>query len=346
MLQKLKQDLKNDLIAGLLVIIPLATTIWLTITIATWVIRFLTRFPNQLNPFTGLHPILLYMLNLLVGLAVPLFSILLIGLMARNIVGRWLLDFGERILQSIPLAGAVYVTLQQILQTLLRDSKSRFRRVILVEYPRRGIWAIAFVTGSLAATQPQMSHVSNKMLSVFIPTTPNPTSGWYAVVPESDVVNLSISIEDAFKVLLSGGIVGPNLAAALHSEKILEEETEPQPPPVRLNQQSVEDEADLQPPPVRLNQQPVEDEADLQPPPVRLNQQPVEDEADLQPPPVRLNQQPVEDEVDLQPPPVRLNQQPVEDETDLQPPPVRLNQQPVGDYGRQSYSVTPVEEEC
>ena len=275
MLQKLKQDLKNDLIAGLLVIIPLATTIWLTITVAIWVIRFLTRFPNQLNPFTGLHPILLYMLNLVVGLAVPLFSILLIGLMARNIVGRWLLAVGERVLQSIPLAGAVYVTLQQILQTLLQDSKNRFRRVILVEYPRRGLWAIAFVTGSLTATQPQISQASNKMLSVFIPTTPNPTSGWYAVVPESDVVNLSISIEDAFKVLLSGGIVGPNLAAALNSQNMLADKLDPQQPPVKLNQPPLADKAnriDLQQPPIELNQPPLEDKADLQQPSVKLNQ--------------------------------------------------------------------------
>jgi uncharacterized membrane protein len=135
-LQKFKQDLKNDLIAGLLVVIPLATTIWLTITIANWVIRFLTRFPKQLNPFTGLPPLVGDILNFSVGLAVPLFSILLIGLMARNIAGRWLLDLGERIVQSIPLAGSIYKTIQQLLQTVFQDSKNRFRRVVLVEYPR------------------------------------------------------------------------------------------------------------------------------------------------------------------------------------------------------------------
>lgn len=215
-LQKLKQDLKNDLIAGLLVVIPLATTIWLTITIANWVIRLLTRFPKQLAPFDGLNPLLVDLINLTIGLAVPLSAILLIGLMARNIAGRWLLDLGERIVQSIPLAGAVYKTLQQLLQTVFQDSKTRFRRVVLVEYPRKGTWAIAFVTGAMAAT----NTPAPKMLSVFVPTTPNPTSGWYAVVPETDVINLAISIEDAFKVLLSGGIVGPNLAAAVPPDRI------------------------------------------------------------------------------------------------------------------------------
>lgn len=214
MLERFKQDLKNDLIAGLLVVIPLATTIWLTITIANWVINFLTRIPKQLNPFDNMNPILGNLLNLAVGFAVPLLCILLIGLMARNIAGRWLLDVGEDLLAAIPLAGAVYKTLKQLLETILKDTNGRFRRVVLVEYPRRGIWAIAFVTGSMSNDiQAQMVR---PVLSVFIPTTPNPTTGWYAVVPEDEVVNLSMSIEDAFKVVVSGGIVAPNpqLAAA------------------------------------------------------------------------------------------------------------------------------------
>ncbi|TVP64720.1 MAG: DUF502 domain-containing protein [Nodularia sp. (in: Bacteria)] len=204
----LKQDLKNDLIAGLLVVIPLATTIWLTITIANWVINFLTKIPKQLNPFDGLQPILVNILNLAVGLAVPLLSILLIGLMARNIAGRWLLDFGERVLQAIPLAGQVYKTLKQLLATLLKDSNDKFRRVILVEYPRKGIWAIAFVTGTISSEI--QTRLPRPMLSVFIPSTPNPTTGWYAIVPEDEVVNLSMPIEDAFKVLVSGGIIAQN----------------------------------------------------------------------------------------------------------------------------------------
>jgi len=208
-MERLKQDFKNDLIAGLLVVIPLATTFWLTITIATCVINFLIQVPKQLNPFDGLNPILVNVLNLLVGLAVPLLSILIIGLMARNIAGRWLLDLGERLLQAIPLAGQVYKTLKQLLETLLKDSNGKFRRVVLVEYPRAGIWAIAFVTGAMSnEIQNQMSR---PVISLFIPTTPNPTTGWYAVVPEADVINLSISVEDAFKIVVSGGIVAPNI---------------------------------------------------------------------------------------------------------------------------------------
>lgn len=218
MIQRFKQDLKNDLIAGLLVVIPLATTIWLTITIASWVIDFLTSIPKQLNPYNNLHPILVNLLNLVVGLTVPLLFILLIGLMARNIAGRWLLDFGEQVLQAIPLAGSVYKTLKQLLETIFKDSKGKFRRVILVEYPRRGIWAIGFVTGTMSSDI--QSQMARTMLSVFIPTTPNPTTGWYAIVPEDEVLDLSMSIEDAFKVVISGGIVSPSAAStpiALHA---------------------------------------------------------------------------------------------------------------------------------
>ena len=209
MFQRFKQDLKNDLIAGLLVVIPLATTIWLTITIASWVINFLTKVPKQINPFDGLNPILVNLLNFLVGLAVPLLSILLIGLMARNIAGRWLLDFGERLLQAIPLAGSVYKTLKQLLETILK-SNDKFRRVILVEYPRRGIWALGFVTNTVSAEIE--SHLQGTMISIFVPTTPNPTTGWYAIVPENEVITLSMSVEDAFKVIISGGIVNPTVS--------------------------------------------------------------------------------------------------------------------------------------
>ena len=221
--QRFKQDLKNDLIAGLLVVIPLATTIWLSITIARWVIDFLTRIPKQLNPFDGLDPLLTNLLNFLVGLAVPLLCILIIGLMARNFVGRWLLDFGEQFLQAIPFAGTVYKTLKQILETFLRDSKTKFRRVVMLEYPRRGVWTLGFVTGK--ASSHLQSHLSEQMLSIFIPTTPNPTSGWYAIVPEAEVIDLSLSIEDAFKVLISGGIVSPENSASI-----------PLPPPHKSHQ--------------------------------------------------------------------------------------------------------------
>ncbi len=206
--QRFQQDLKNDLIAGLLVVIPLATTIWLTAVVSRWVVDFLTRIPKQVNPFNDLDPLVSDLVNLGVGLTVPLLAILLIGLMARNFIGRFLLDFGERTLQRIPFAGSVYKTLKQLLETLLKDSSSKFRGVVLLEYPRPGVWAIGFVTGQVDATI--QAVVDGPLLSVFVPTTPNPTTGWYAVVPEAETITLSLSVEDAFKILISGGIVTPN----------------------------------------------------------------------------------------------------------------------------------------
>lgn len=221
--QRFQQDLKNDLIAGLLVVIPLATTIWLTAVVSRWVVDFLTRIPKQVNPFNDLDPLVSDLVNLGVGLTVPLLAILLIGLMARNFIGRFLLDFGERTLQRIPFAGSVYKTLKQLLETLLKDSSSKFRGVVLLEYPRPGVWAIGFVTGQVDATI--QAVVDGPLLSVFVPTTPNPTTGWYAVVPEAETITLSLSVEDAFKILISGGIVTPN--PVLPEEPVVEPELLP-----------------------------------------------------------------------------------------------------------------------
>ena len=205
---RLQQDLKNDLIAGLLVVIPLATTIWLSSLVSKFVLTLVTSVPKQLNPFITLNPLLQDLINLTLGLTVPLLAILLIGLMARNFVGRWLLEFGEGTLSKIPVAGAVYKTLKQLLETFLSNKSNRFRRVVLVEYPREGLYSVGFVTGDVGPTlQPELEE---KLLSVFIPTAPNPTTGWYTLVPESSVKDLDISVEDAFRTIISAGIVNPD----------------------------------------------------------------------------------------------------------------------------------------
>lgn len=208
-MSKFKQSLKNYFVAGLLVVIPLATTIWLMVEVATWSIEFLTILPKQFNPIQGLHPLLITLINLSVGIAAPVGFILVIGFMARNIVGQWLLTLGEKILNVIPVAGLVYKTLKQLLGTLLNDDIKKFRRVVLLEYPRPQVWAIAFVTGTVE-TRIHPSTCPGPMLNVFVPTTPNPSTGWYALVPESAVIDLSMSVEDAFKLLISAGIVTPD----------------------------------------------------------------------------------------------------------------------------------------
>jgi uncharacterized membrane protein len=170
---RLQQDLKNDLIAGLLVVIPLATTIWLATTVSRFVLAFLTSIPKQFNPFNTLNPLLQDLINLGVGLLVPLLGIL-----------------------------------KQLLETFLQGNSARFRRVVLVEYPREGLYAVGFVTGVIGTAI--QADFNETMLSVFIPTAPNPTTGWYAVVPERLVKDLDLSVEDAFRTIISAGIVSPD----------------------------------------------------------------------------------------------------------------------------------------
>jgi uncharacterized membrane protein len=236
-----KQHLKNSFVAGLLVVIPLATTLWLMVEVATWSIDFLTSIPKQFNPIQGLHPILINLIDLGVGILAPVSFIVLIGFMARNIVGQWLLGVSERLLQAIPVAGLVYRTLKQLLSTVLDSSNRKFRRVVLVEYPRPGIWALAFVTGSFQASLGP-AGISQTMLNLFVPTTPNPTTGWYALVPEAETLEVVMPVEDAFKMLISGGIVMPDsFVAAVQGRPMAE-------PPVGLPnlRELVERERDLQ----------------------------------------------------------------------------------------------------
>ena len=208
-LVRLRDDLKNDLLTGLAVVIPLATTLWLATVVAQLAVGFLTSIPKQFNPLQTQSPLLLSFINLMVGLLVPLLGILLIGLMARIAVVKPLVAFGENSLIKIPLAGTVYKTLKQLLETLLRDNSNRFRRVVLVEYPRDGIFAIAFVTGPVGQSLEPL-FPGETMINIFIPTSPNPTTGWYALVAEKDVKTLDIPVDMAFRTIISAGILNPD----------------------------------------------------------------------------------------------------------------------------------------
>ncbi len=206
-----KQHFKNYFVAGLLVVIPLATTIWLMVEVATWSVAFLTRIPKQFNPVQGLHPVLINLIDLGVGIAAPVLFIVMIGFMARNIVGQWLLNLSEQLLHAIPIAGMVYKTLKQLLTTLFGDPDgTKFRRVVMIEYPRPGIWALAFVTATIQTSLGSENGSPRRMLSAFIPTTPNPTTGWYALIPEEEAIEIYMPVEDVFKMLISAGIVMPD----------------------------------------------------------------------------------------------------------------------------------------
>jgi uncharacterized membrane protein len=143
------------------------------------------------------------------GLLIMLAFLTMVGFLAAGLAGRTLVHIGERILSRMPVVRSVYGTLKQIFETVLAQSSRSFREVVLVEYPRRGLGAIGFVTGS--NEDDTLSPSGDELVKVFLPTTPNPTSGFLLYVPRKDLVHLDMSIEDGMKLVISGGIVGPRI---------------------------------------------------------------------------------------------------------------------------------------
>ena len=150
-----------------------------------------------------------------VGVVIVLVLVTLIGALVTNFAGRFLVRFGERLLARVPVVRTVYGTLKQIFDAVLAQSANAFREVVLIEYPRRGIWVIGFITG---ATRGEVQRVTEEeMVNVFLPTTPNPTSGFLLFVPRKDCTPLDMTVEEGVKLVISGGIVSPPDPAAARS---------------------------------------------------------------------------------------------------------------------------------
>ena len=146
------------------------------------------------------------------GLIIGLILITFIGAVAAGFLGRWLIGLGESILNRMPVVRTIYGASKQILETVISAQSDAFRDAVLVEYPRRGLWVIGFVTGG---TKGEVAdHMDENMVNVFIPTTPNPTSGFLLFCPRDEVIYLDMSVEDAVKLVVSGGIVHPPEPAA------------------------------------------------------------------------------------------------------------------------------------
>ena len=151
------------------------------------------------------------------GVIILILVLTVIGALTAGLLGRWLVHTGERILNRMPVIRSFYSATKQIFQTVLAQKSNAFREAILVEYPRRGIWAIAFITGE---TQGEVQNLTEqKTVNIFLPTTPNPTSGFLLFVPREDVVPLNMSVEDAIKMVISGGIVTPPDNRSLEEKK-------------------------------------------------------------------------------------------------------------------------------
>ena len=182
--------LRNLFIAGLVILTPVVVTIYVFI--------FLFLKVDSL-----LGPLILRLVGLRIpgmGFLAVLVLIFFTGLAARNYLGGKLIGFGEKILTKIPLISRIYVALQQISHAFLAQKRAIFKEAVLVEYPRKGIYAIGFVTSQME---------DGRMLSIFLPTTPNPTSGYLLFLPREEAIPLQMTIEEALKLVISGGAVAP-----------------------------------------------------------------------------------------------------------------------------------------
>ena len=142
-----------------------------------------------------------------VGLVIGVVLITVIGAVAAGFLGRWIIKLGESILNRMPVVRSIYGASKQILETVISTQSDAFREVVLVEYPRKGLWVIGFVTGGTKAEVARRIDID--MVNVFVPTTPNPTSGFLLFCPRKDVIFMDMSVEDAVKLVVSGGIVTP-----------------------------------------------------------------------------------------------------------------------------------------
>jgi len=205
---------KKYLIAGLLVWLPLTLTIWVltsVLGVLDGVFGWFVSATQAVLPQAASAP--LEMLRHIPGLGVlvMLVALLLTGVFATNIVGQWWLRQGSRLLNRIPIVKSVYSSIKQVSDTLFSSSGNAFREAVLLQYPREGSWTIAFVTGRPGGETAH--HLPGDYLSVYVPTTPNPTSGFFLMVPRRDVIELAMSVDEALKYVISMGVVAPPMSA-------------------------------------------------------------------------------------------------------------------------------------
>jgi uncharacterized membrane protein len=201
---------KKYLLAGLLVWLPLAVTIWVlhaALGLLDGLFAFLLSASQAMLPASAHSPLEALKRVPGLGVIVMLVGLLITGVFATNIVGQWWLRQGARVLRKIPIVKSIYSSVKQVSDTLFSSSGNAFREAVLVQYPRQGSWTIAFVTGRPGGEAGQ--HLSGDYLSLYVPTTPNPTSGFFLMVPRVDVIELAMSVDEALKYIISMGVVAP-----------------------------------------------------------------------------------------------------------------------------------------
>lgn len=204
-----KENLRRYFFAGLLVLLPLVITLWLL----GWIIGFMDSLldvlpaaarPSTYVPIPGL------------GAIITLSLIVFLGFLATSVVTRRALAVWDGFLVRIPIFRGVYTSVQKLVENIFSQENGA-RRVVLVEYPRKGIFTVGFATGYAVGELARFSE--DRLVNVFVPTTPNPTAGFYLLVPEREVVTLRMTPEEAFKLIVSGGMIGPEERAALAAPK-------------------------------------------------------------------------------------------------------------------------------
>ncbi len=200
--------LRSSFLTGIVVIAPVGLTIWFLWSFAGWVDGVvLPLVPERFQPeqYIGI--------NLRgVGIVFFLFFTILVGWIAKGLMGRSLIRFAESLVERMPVVRSIYSGVKQIAETVFAQSERSFEKACMVEYPRKGIWAIGFVsTEAKGEVATRAGYPDDEdLLSVFVPTTPNPTSGFLLYFPRADVIELDMTVEDAAKLVISAGLVYPN----------------------------------------------------------------------------------------------------------------------------------------
>lgn len=194
--------MKKYLITGLLVLVPLVITIWVLKSLIGIMDQSLLLLPEEWHPHT------------LFGRDIPGFGVIVTfvivittGVIATNFFGMQLILLWEKLLNRLPVVKSIYSSVKQVSDTLFSDSGNAFRKAVLVQFPREGAWTIAFLTGTPGGDV--ANHLRGEYVSVFVPTTPNPTGGYFLMMPKADVVELDMSVDEALKYIISMGVVAP-----------------------------------------------------------------------------------------------------------------------------------------
>ena len=194
--------MRKYFITGLLILVPLAITLWVLHAIISTLDQSLLLLPVEWRPekLVGFQV-------LGIGTILTLLTIFVTGLLTQNFIGKYVVRLWEGLLQRIPIVSSIYSSVKQVSDTLFSSSGNAFRKAVLIEYPRQGCWSIGFLTGVPGGDV--VNHLKGDFVSVYVPTTPNPTSGFFLMVPKAEAIELDMSVDAALKYIVSMGVVAP-----------------------------------------------------------------------------------------------------------------------------------------